>query len=402
MSIEDRGSFSAASSALGYLYQCRYAMLEALRRLPDGNQFCLYIETLDDVVFENEGDAPDLLQTKHHISDMANLTDGSTDMWKSIRVWIESTSSGNIPAEARYFLITTATCGEGTAAYYLRPGVSRDIPKALERLNATASTSTNQSNQSSYNAFQGLNDDSKSRLLKSVAVLDSSPQVDDLGAEIRRAVYYAVERKFLEQFLQRLEGWWLSRVIKHLKDTDASPILSEEVEAERNRLREQFKEDSLPIDDEIMGASIDASGYQDHVFVHQLRMIGVGDGRVVHAIRNYFRAFEQRSRWVREDLLLVGELDRYEERLMEEWDLLFEQMRDELGEAAAEEAKVQKAQSLYRWVESGGHHPIRAGVTEPAIARGTYQILSDDQRVGWHVEFREHLQKLLKGTETIL
>lgn len=236
MSIEDRGSFSAASSALGYLYQCRYAMLEALRRLPDGTPFYLYIETLDDVVFGKEGNAPDLLQTKHHISDMANLSDGSTDLWKSIRVWIEGTSSGNIPAEARYFLITTAKCGEGTAACYLRPGVSRDIPKALERLNATASTSINLSNLPSYKAFLSLNDDSKSRLLESLAVLDSSPQIDDLDAEIHRAVYYAVERKFLEQFLQRLDGWWLSRVIKHLIDTDASPILSEEVEAERNRL----------------------------------------------------------------------------------------------------------------------------------------------------------------------
>ncbi len=79
---------------------------------------------------------------------------------------------------------------------------------------------------------------------------------------------------------------------------------------EENRIRVQFKEDNLPIDDEIMGDSVDASGYQNHLFVHQLKLINIGRGRIVHAIKNYFRAFEQRSRWVREDLLCVGELDR--------------------------------------------------------------------------------------------
>jgi hypothetical protein len=119
----------------------------------------------------------------------------------------------------------------------------------------------------------------------------------------------------------------------------------------------------------------------------------------VHAIRNYYRAFEQRSRWVREDLLLIGELERYEERLIEEWDLHFEQMRDDLGDDAAEEAMRQAAQSLYKWVESGSHRFIRPGVTEPAIARGTYQMLADDLRVGWHLEFLDRIKRLLDITE---
>ena len=161
----------------------------------------------------------------------------------------------------------------------------------------------------------------------------------------------------------------------------------------------QFKEDNLPVDDDIMRATVDASGYLGRAFVEQLKLIGVNQNRVVHAIRNYYRAFEQRSRWMREDLLYVGDLDRYEDRLIEEWDLMFQQMRDELGEDAADEAMTRAAQDLYKWVETGTHHVIRPAVTEPAIARGTYQMLADDLRVGWHLEFRERLQALLAATE---
>lgn len=394
MTIEERGLYSAASSSLGYFYQCRYALLEALRRLPEGDCICISIETLDDVVFQTDGSAVELLQTKHHINAPANLSDASPDLWKTMRIWIEGQADGSIPSDAKFFLITTATCSDGSAAAYLRLD-TLDQNKALERLSATASTSTNATNAAAYQAFTALTDEERILLIQSITVLDGSPSIGDLDDLMRKAVFYAVERRFLDSYLQRLEGWWYGRVVKHLLDDPATPILGEELEAERIRLQNQFKEESLPVDDNIMRATVDASGYLGRAFVGQLRLIGVNEERVIHAIRNYYRAFEQRSRWMREDLLYVGELDRYEERLVEEWDIMFQQMRDDLGLGAAEDAKARAAQVLYKWVESGSHQVIRTCVTEPAIARGTYHMLADDLRVGWHVEFSERLHAIL-------
>jgi len=394
MTTEERGQYSAASSALGYFYQCRYGLLEALRRLPEGDRISISIETLDDVVFETDGNAVDLLQTKHHINAPANLSDSSPDLWKTLRIWIEGQGDGSIPQYAKLFLITTATCSDGSAAAYLRPA-TLDRTKALERLSATASTSTNATNIPAYQAFTALTDEERSLLIQSITVMDGSPSIGELDDLLSKAVFYAVERKFLDSYLQRLEGWWYVRVVNHLLNDEATPILGEELEAEASRIRSQFREDNLPVDDDIMRETVDASGYLGRAFVEQLRVIGVNEERVVHAIRNYYRAFEQRSRWVREDLLYVGELDRYEERLVEEWDLMFQQMRDDLGQDAAEDVKARAARGLYKWVESNPHHPIRISVTEPAIARGTYHMLADDLRVGWHAEFRERLQAIL-------
>lgn len=371
MSTGERGQYSAASSSLGYFYQCRYALLEALRRLPEGDRICIGIETLDDVVFQADGSAVEVLQTKHHINAHASLADASPELWKTLRIWIEGQVAGSIPRDAQFFLITTAVCSDGTAAAYLRPG-DRDQAKALERLAATASTSTSETNAPAYRAFSLLNDEGRALLMKSITVLDGSPSIGQLDDSLRQAVFYAVERRFLNLYLQRLEGWWYGRVVRHLLDDNADPILGEELEAEASRIRGQFKEDNLPVDDDIMRATVDASGYLGRAFVEQLKLIGVNENRVVHAIRNYYRAFEHRSRWMREDLLYVGELDRYEDRLIEEWDLMFQQMRDELGQDAADEAKARAAQNLYKWVETGTHYLIRPAVTEPAIARGTY------------------------------
>lgn len=400
MTQHNRGQYSAAPSALGYFYQCRYALLEALRRLPQGERICVSIETLDDVVFETDSSAVDVLQTKHHINTEATLTDASPDLWKTLRIWIEGQADGTIPKDSQFFMITTAHCPIGTAAAYLR-AQGRDEKKALERLASTATTSTSVTNAQAYRAFTSLDDKGRCRLAKAVMVLDGSPSISQLDDHLRQAVFFAVERRFLDSYLQRLEAWWYSRALRHLIDVAANPILSEEIESEANRIREQFKEDNLPIDDNIMRATVDASGYVDRLFVEQLNLIGVNQTRVYHAIRNYYRAFEQRSRWVREDLLYVGELDRYEDRLVEEWDLLFQQMRDDVGDSAAQEAITEAAQTLYKWVETGAHHPIRSAVTEPAIARGTYQMLADELRVGWHLEFRNRLTKLLSTSEAV-
>ena len=49
--IKSINKFSAAASALGYLYQVRYALFEALRRLRNDLEFSVSLETIDDVVF---------------------------------------------------------------------------------------------------------------------------------------------------------------------------------------------------------------------------------------------------------------------------------------------------------------------------------------------------------------
>jgi len=400
MSVKERGRYSAAPSALGYFYQVRYALLESLRRLRKGQEFIVSIETIDDVVFEKDGEALELLQTKHHLNRAANLTDSSPDLWKTLRIWCETIGANNASQGTVYLLITTAVTTDGHAAHYLKPGDSRNPETAMERLNSTAASSTSQQNSKAYQAYISLDLDQRKKLLQNVIVVDAAPTILDLDAVLMEVTYGFAAKKFRESFLQRLEGWWYRRAIQHLVNDEAKPILSEEIDSETASLREQFKEDSLPIDDDIMSASVDASGYQDRLFVHQLRFIEIGNPRIFHAIRNFFRAFEHRSRWIREDLILVGDLERYEERLIEEWDILFQQMRDELGVDASEESKKIAAQTLYKWVETATHPQIRPGVTEPSISRGTYQILSDSQRVGWHLEFKERLYQLFENQET--
>lgn len=389
--------FSAADAALGYLYQVRLALLFSLQRLSRDEDFAAYLETLDDVVFERDGSAPELLQLKHHCERAANLTDASTDLWKSFRVWMEGRRDGRISSDAQLYLITTSEVGPGSAASCLT-AENRNEAKALERLQTTATTSTNETNGRAYELFRDLSPSEKSALVGSIVVAPRAPNISRVSDALRAEARLAVRRDHLDSFLFRLEGWWYGRAVAHLTAASTPPILSGEIESEIDDLREQFKSDALPVDRDILSTEVDAAVYANAVFVHQAKLAGIGNRRILAAIRDYYRAFEQRSRWVREELLLVGELDKYERLLTEEWELQFDRVADELGKTAAEEAKLAAAKKVYAWVEDSCF-PIRPRVEHPSMTRGSFHILSDRLRVGWHPEFMRRLRNVLETVE---
>jgi hypothetical protein len=393
--------FSAADATLGYLYQVLSALLFALRRQKSEPDFLVSVETLDDVTFETAGGDPtDLLQTKHHRKGSAKLTDASPDLWKTLRIWFEGHTAGQMPTTATLYLVTTSVAPDGTAASRLR-AASRDIAAAQYALDAVAASSTNETNKSAYAAYLKATSAERTATLSRVIVIDAAPTVVDLDYELRQEVYWAAGKEHHDAFLERLEGWWLRRVLRQLTDAAQDRIGSVEIEAQMSDLREQFKQQALPIDEDLLEFTLDdatSSAHEDSKFVWQLSIIKAGKRRITAAIRDYYRAFEQRSRWIRDDLVVGLDLKKYEKTLCEEWELVFEAMRDNVGDTATDEAKEKAAREVLAWAERSTI-PIRSSVTEPFVTRGSLHILSDEARIGWHPEFRARLKSLLKANE---
>lgn len=318
--------FSAGESALGYLYQCRLALWFALARLRDRDDTDIAIESLDDVTFFTDGKPEDLLQTKHHLNTKASLTDASPDLWKTLRIWVSQLPL--IRDGVRLFLISTSAASPGSVAEMLRNGAGRDVAAAQKKLAEVLATSTNNENAAAYAAFNGLTPDHQFELLDAVIVIDSSPNVVDVRNEIERELRLVVRPNQLAAFTDRLEGWWYARVVRNLAQQDTGFILGKELRSQIDDLRDQFRQDNLPTDFEDVFPDEDViKAMLGKPFVEQLRLIALADKRIRYAVADYYRAFEQRSRWLREDLLLVGDLENYEKRLVEEWERAFERVK---------------------------------------------------------------------------
>ncbi len=388
--------FDATASMLGYIFQCRLALFDAVRRLKGRGSFSVSIEVLDDVAFEADGSPTELLQVKHRIARTGGLGDASPDLWKSLRIWAEGLANGRWPCDTVYYLVTTGSAQHNSAASYLRNDSQRNCGEACKRLEKVAQTSANKDNQAAYSVYLSLPPSDRLSMLERVVVSDKSPDISGVEMHLREELALTVRREFVEVLVGRLESWWFQRIIEHLRQADDQPIYSEELDAELNRLRQQFRDDNLPIDHDLLDAEIDESAFSSHVFVEQLRLINLINRRIITAMRQYFRASEQRSRWLREGFIAVGELSRYDKRLFEEWDIRFATMIQDLGGKATENRMRYAGRELYGWAEREVYLPIRSRCHEPFVARGSLQMLADRCCVGWHPEFHERLRSLVE------
>lgn len=393
--------FSAADSALGYLYQVRCALLWSLQRLPNEPIFEASIETLDDVTFETAGAPQELLQTKLHKNRGANLTDASPDLWKTLRIWIAALDAGQITSETVLYLVTTESTAPGTIAGNLKTA-NRDTEVALQRLEQTAQTSSSQTNEAAYAAYLSKSPDERKKLIDRVFIVDSAPDISDIDQLLKNEVFHAISREHQDAFLEYLEGWWFRRSVTQLQNIESGDrISSEELEAQMAELRDQFRRESLPIADDLLNYELDdeiASSHSDFPFVHQIKLATSHSKRIALAIQDYYRAFEQRSRWQRQDLLFIGDLKAYEKRLTEEWELIFAAVEDSLDLEATDDDKKEAARHILAWAESGDvKSRIKPAVSESFITRGSLHILANQLKVGWHPEFRTRIQTILEG-----
>jgi hypothetical protein len=377
----------ASASATGYLYQCRIALLFGLRAIPLTPDLKISVEKFDDVAFDTNGTPSELIQTKHHIGSTGNLSNASSDLWNTLLIWVKATKADvETPFRTKFILLTTGIAPTGSAASFLRAG-SRDEQQADKILCETAEKSSSKENMEAYAEYTSLRAENRMSLLRAITVLDGSPSIVDVLEEIVQELHYSAPKDQVPHLVERLEGWWFSTIIKALvtKPVQAVPVLS--IDQRVDDLREEFKREALPVDLKTETPPQEVIAELDkRPFVKQLRRIKVGAARVEYAIRDFYRASEQRSRWLRQDLLVDGELEKYEQELTEAWQPRFASMVDGLPEPCSPDAKVAGGQELFKWAEQEASFPLRT-VRERFLTHGSYHILSNRNAVGWHPEF---------------
>jgi hypothetical protein len=396
-------NFSAAPSAIGYLYQIRLALLllvrAAERPSSDADLLGVSIELFDDVAIEYDGQHHSLNQSKSHIDTEKTLTDGHADLWKTLRVWIDAMSLPGRSADLTHCLFTTAEAGIGTAAYFLRNGDSRNVKKAVIALNAAAKASNSESLAPSLAAWRGLTPAEKQTLAASIYTLDGSPDAMAIFDELAKLLFRHKGANDQRQMMQQLEGWWISRVISHLyaiaRGRPEGSIRWLEVRTEMDRVISQFGLDELPND--YGGLCPDTPinpANDDRLFVEQLRLIEVSNPRIRAVIRDHWRAREQRSKWIRDIRVLPEELRKYDRVLFEEWE---RRADDHCSGIDAKDIAASKSagQKLLRDVEKL-QIQLRS-FSEMFLTRGSFHILADHPaQIGWHPNWKEECERRMK------
>ena len=407
MTDSNNKQFAAAEQGLGYIYQPRFALLKLLQ-LPESTS--VVIEKDDDLDFVDKDGAKTLASLKHKaVGD--SLTDLSTDFWKSIRIWLARYNrDGRSQADLRFFLFTTAAVSMTPflQRFLDDPPPNEGETSSLSQLAADALAKTKSTLIGAIaKEFHELSDEEKEDFLSRVTIFDGRPRIDDVPSIIKDQHMRSIRREFREAIFERLEGWWNDTAVNLLTGKRTEPIYGYEVSDKLSAFAEEYRFDNLPITfrGKTPAGEIDAE-HDARLFVVQLREIGIASNRIRNAILDYYRAFEQRSAWARENLLVSGEMEEYEDRLVDEWSRYKDVVFEDLDEESANAALLQAGKELYKWAElsSGTIFAlrIRERVTEPYILRGGFHILANARplpRVHWHPRFLSRIGELLGATK---
>lgn len=395
--------YSAGEQGLGYIYQGRMALYQMLQ-LPESTT--VFLEKDDDVDFEDGNGGKSLASLKHKAKG-ERLTDLSTDFWKSVRIWLDRYKrDGLAKSNLRFFLLTTAEVGADSFLTRFLPGFagkSEDNKTPRELAEDALGRSKSGSLSIIAKEFNELTDVEKDDFFARIQIFDGSPRIGDIPKLVKEGPMRIIRPANRDAVFERLEGWWNDQVIRLLTGARNEGIPGNEISEKMFSLSDEYQSSNLPITflgkEPADGIDTDSD---PRIFVSQLREIGISKDRIHSAILDFYRAFEQRSEWARENLLVSGELDRYEERLVDEWKRYKDVVFEELDERSAEDTLKRAGKDLYKWadMESGKIHSlrIRERVTEPYVTRGSFHILANATpapRVYWHPRFLERVGKAM-------
>jgi hypothetical protein len=392
--------FSAGDQALGYLYQFRYALFQTLR-LPE--QTICFIERDDDIDFSDPDEGRILASLKHKAPGDA-LTDLSPDFWKSVRIWLDYYLKNDISTDpVSFFLFTTGKVVVGSFLEVFLPNKEKD-DELPSRVRQVLKGSDSKLIKKTTDLLATLPEDKWADFFRRITIFDSQERIQDLPKLIMNERFRPIREQFRVPVYERLEGWWNNACIDLLTGKRIEPMRGLEVSEKLAAIAEEFRDDNLPIDfanaEPKEGVAPETD---DRYFVRQLRAIGLKSDRIRRAILDYYRAFQQRNSWLREIADLSGELETYDDRLVDEWARLREIVFEELKDDAPEELLQSTGRELINRLTTSDHSSlrIRPQVSATFVHMGSYHMLANDDepRVHWHPRFEERIEEILRGRD---
>lgn len=394
---------SAVEQGIGYLYQGFYALIILLKS--DDDDSSIQLESKDDIDELNTS-SNNLYQIKHKNKKISNFNEKSVDLWKTIRVWIDTSEYENLVLvtcdnisqnseliELRTFdrtkekneLIVSCLTQEAERVKYARDSVDKfDDKPYKDRYKACES-------------FLSLSKDERLGLISRMTIADGTPTIRDYRNEIIKLLNI-VPLNYREEVADKLIAWWAIRSARALFNKSYEGIVKKQevlmeifdITSKVKINRFVYDDMTKPSKDEIEGAKKSES-----ILVKQIELVSGGPGRIRRSLKDYIQAMNQRKKWIDKDISKANDLQVFDEILKENWLDRFEPLQDDyLGEC--NEIMIQKGKQLLDWSYNDASKFVEPQFSELKrnfMVHDTYHNMSNQLNVGWHPEYRELLEE---------
>jgi len=398
------GSHAADAAALGFYFQAFFALATLVAQTAD--DAAVAVERLDDVELTADGRAL-LYQLKHSFSATPPpITLKARPFWRTVKVWVDLLPSLTLSATTLHLVAvgripTSSPLQALTSLDHDRSALVRAMVEEAQRV-VDARVAAERTNKKlpyadrvdGCEAFLTLSEVARLNLIRRALVEQNSPTIKEIEGRIAtHLTLLPVAQR--PSVATRLIEWWDRQIVYSLCGKRERAVTRAELQAqimsivgdlEEGRLLPEFETATPP------------NEYQpDGMLTRQIHLVNGKASDLSRAIREEWKAREQRSRWLNANPAMAATINDYDLVLKEYWADRHTQMSEECAEQE-EQRKCESGLELLRWTHEKAPMTVRPIVenwTAPYYARGSYQVLAINLTVGWHPDF----VALLEGNE---
>lgn len=391
---------SAEGAALGFWYQSFYALRTLVMLTTD--DAAIGVEQLDDVELKADGQTL-LYQLKHSISAApVSITIKSTPLWRTMKVWIDALPSLNL-AETTLHLVTVGGISAESSLSALTDleadrsdlvaAMTAEANRVIEARQAAAKANKALPYADRVDgcaAFLGLSEPERLNLLRRVQIRPDSPTVAEVEQEIA-GHFHIVLPAHRPAVATRLIEWWDRQIVYALCGERERVITRAELQAQIMAIVADLEQGKLVPEFETVSQPED---YQpDSMLARQIELVKGKSFDLERAIREEWKAREQRARWLAGNPAMATRITEYDHILREHWADRHAEMVDSCA-ALQDDEKCASGLNLLRWTHNDAPttvRPIAEGWGAAYYVRGSYQVLAINLKVGWHPEYENVL-----------
>lgn len=396
------GTHAADAAALGFYFQAFFALETLVAQSAD--DAAVAVERLDDVELNVDGRNL-LYQLKHSMSATPPpVTLKARALWRTIKVWADLLPTLTLP-DTTLHLVAVGQIPKGSALQALTDLVA-DRTAVVEAMVNEAQRVVDARTEAQANktplpygdrvdgceAFLALSETERLNLLRRAVVRHSAATIDEIEERVASHLKLlpADQRALVAK---RLIEWWDRQIVYSLCGKRERTITRAELQAQVMSIVGDLEEGKLLPEFETATPPQD---YQpDGMLARQIRLVEGKQSDLSKAIREEWKAREQRASWLNANPAMATTIDDYDLVLQEHWSDRHTQMTEECA-GLEEKKRCESGLKLLRWAHEKAPvvvRPIAEGWMAPYYVRGSYQVLAINLKVGWHPDFATLLKE---------
>lgn len=398
---DQKRSHAADAAVLGFYYQALFALVTLVAQTTD--DAAVVVERLDDVELTVDGNTM-LYQLKHSISATPPpVTLASRALWKTIKVWIDAlpvltlsettlwlVAVGGIPSDSPLNALLEMDLDRAELLKAMQEEAQRVVDERAAARKAGKKL-PHEDRAPGCEAFLALVATDQQNLLRRICVQQNSPTIDQIEGKVATYLTLLPEEHRMP-VARRLVEWWDRQVMYSLCGARDRVLTRVELQQQVTSLISDIEEARLVPD---FMTALPPKDYQpDGMLTRQLQLVDGRESDLTIAIREEWRAREQRSRWLNANPGMASTINDYDLVLQEKWSDRHVQMAEDCSELEDKE-KRGSGLKLLRWVHQEAPSsvpPFSEGWSGHYYVSGSYQVLAIDLKVGWHPNYRDLLK----------